>query len=630
MFKKTTILVLTSCFSFLLHAQYDNVWTFGPVGLDFNEGSPPEPILIGSPSVSTLTEVMNMEGSASVCNVTGELQFSTNGNQIWNRNGNIMSNGDSLVDQFDCISSAQGALIVPFPNDTAKHYVFSLTFPEGYLFYSIVDMSLNGGLGEVVAGQKGILIDSGFTEQMTSVVGEACNIWVVLCPKRAAGDSVTFNSYEISSNGLNTVPVISKAGVVPGSFFRNSYLCFSPDRSLLALTRDAIITGSLELYDFDPMTAQVSNQRLLNPNLNIADYSVCFSPDNSKLYVNGWNNGIRQYDLSSNNLTTIVNSAQVVDSLLRNDHPVTGLKLGPEGKIYYNGQRGKAIYVNIPLAVRVYQGISFGAINFPNLVGSAVQAQDSVVSFGLSDTIPFGADVLFPLRSSLGFPNIISIIQPDTVFTSLDTQLCANENSLSIESPLEGATYLWDNGTVTRDYMVTGSGVIWVRSSNYCHFRVDTFNVELVDLSPIIRVDEFELSTTRLYDSYQWYLNGNIIQGATSSTYLVTENGNYTVVVSADGCTDTSDIFEVNNTAIPNFELENLINIYPNPTQDLVYIRSTFKVNVKITSIEGKLIKQVSNAEQVSLRGVADGIYLLHITDTNGAVLKVEKVIKSK
>src|SRR5258706_364523 len=38
----------------------------------------------------------------------------------------------------------------------------------------------------------------------------------------------------------------------------------------------------------------------------------------------------------------------------------------------------------------------------------------------------------------------------------------------------------------------------------------------------------------------QWYLNGNLIGGATNDTYSATASGNYTVTVTASGCTSAA------------------------------------------------------------------------------------------
>ena len=54
------------------------------------------------------------------------------------------------------------------------------------------------------------------------------------------------------------------------------------------------------------------------------------------------------------------------------------------------------------------------------------------------------------------------------------------------------------------------------------------------------------ISTSGTYSTYQWYNNGNIITGATSSTYVATQSGNYTLeVTDANGCMITSNVASV-------------------------------------------------------------------------------------
>jgi hypothetical protein len=114
--------------------------------------------------------------------------------------------------------------------------------------------------------------------------------------------------------------------------------------------------------------------------------------------------------------------------------------------------------------------------------------------------------------------------------------------------------------------------------------------------------------------------------------YTVSENGSYTVVVSDGDCTDTSSIYHVTNvTGIDDMQgLASQINVYPNPAKDLVYIYAPFTVNVQLAGIEGRVIRTVKGAKQISMSDLAAGVYLLRITDKDGTVLKVEKLIREK
>src|SRR5690606_28048726 len=113
------------------------------------------------------TQIIGAEGSTSVADPeTGQLLFYSNGGRCWNRNGQIMLNGDSLLGNSPFggtnvnpdaplnYSTTQGTCIVPVIDEPGQYYLFSLRgitsgnpIPYGTLFYSIVDMSLDNGLG---------------------------------------------------------------------------------------------------------------------------------------------------------------------------------------------------------------------------------------------------------------------------------------------------------------------------------------------------------------------------------------------------------------------------------------------------------------------------------------------------
>ncbi len=55
------------------------------------------------------------------------------------------------------------------------------------------------------------------------------------------------------------------------------------------------------------------------------------------------------------------------------------------------------------------------------------------------------------------------------------------------------------------------------------------------------------LSVSSAYSSFQWYLNGNLISGASSHNYTATQNGTYTVTVTnSNGCSGTSSPHNLN------------------------------------------------------------------------------------
>lgn len=150
---------------------------------------------------------------------------------------------------------------------------------------------------------------------------------------------------------------------------------------------------------------------------------------------------------------------------------------------------------------------------------------------------------------------------------------------------------------------------------------------------PVITVDGFTLGTTIPYESYQWSLDGTEIPGATAATYTVAQNGSYSVAVTnASGCSGTSGMYEVNNyTGTSDVAaLAASIRIYPNPAQDMLYVQSPVPVTLSLTGIDGRSVLAAQETDAVFVGELADGMYLLHISDKAGRLLRSEKIVKQK
>jgi hypothetical protein len=75
-------------------------------------------------------------------------------------------------------------------------------------------------------------------------------------------------------------------------------------------------------------------------------------------------------------------------------------------------------------------------------------------------------------------------------------------------------------------------------------------------------------------------------------------------------------------------EVSRSINVYPNPTQDILNVVSDLPIKqIDIYDINGKMVKQIINPEQsISLIELTKGIYMLQIqTDKGIAIKKVTK-----
>lgn len=132
------------------------------------------------------------------------------------------------------------------------------------------------------------------------------------------------------------------------------------------------------------------------------------------------------------------------------------------------------------------------------------------------------------------------------------------------------------------------------------------------------------------YVSYQWYdaIQG-LIPGATSISTAAVYFGFYWVVVTdGNGCMSES-AHHPYNASIGFGDVSSAgYRIYPNPTSEMVHIEAPVNVRATITSVDGKVLIDRPNAKDISIKDLADGLYLVTLYDQEGIQISVTKLIK--
>ena len=275
-------------------------------------------------SVTALTDgiLYSIEGSSTISDASGQLLFYTNGTTVCNRNHQVMPNGDNLLGNF--FNSTQSATIIQKPGSLNLYYIITIgDYSNNYgLRYSVVDMNLNGGLGDVTS-EKNVLLLNNVREKL-SVVKKANGIdyWLVTI----LYSTNQFFTFSLTSSGINITPVISFSGNII-SDDASGYLKFSPKGNKLVMC-DLVSTGTsgakAQLFDFDNVTGLINNPIDLLPNNDNNIYGAEFSPNGEVLYVSG-HISLYQFNM---NATNIQSSVAVVSG------GGSALQLGPNGKIY--------------------------------------------------------------------------------------------------------------------------------------------------------------------------------------------------------------------------------------------------------------------------------------------------------
>ncbi len=371
--KKIFTFLLYLFFSTPDYAQIrrDAVWCFGDsVQIDFNQ-TPPLLDYCATRSRGSACSISDSSGNLLFYAHTFYiLQWQSGFHRlgvVWNKNHELMENGDSLVGS----GWYKEMIIVPDPADSQLFYLFHTD--EGIykaLFYSIIDLSYNNGLGKIT--QKNMFLDSlnerSVTDGVTAIKhGNGRDWWLIFRTYGGNGNpDNTFYKFLITPIGISPA-MTQNIGFPTQAGFLN--LTFNNKGNQMILIDAA---GLIELYDFDRCSGNLSNLRSIHAetfNVQDANWAAEFSPNDSVLYVttNEATSYLYQYNLSASPISSSRTTISVDSFPL---YSAGALKAAKDGRIYrantfYDG------YFPFPYPDSVYNqyNMNLSVINQPNVLG---------------------------------------------------------------------------------------------------------------------------------------------------------------------------------------------------------------------------------------------------------------------
>ena len=224
----------------------------------------------------------------------------------------------------------------------------------------------------------------------------------------------------------------------------------------------------------------------------------------------------------------------------------------------------------------------------------------------------------------------VNINEPNNIThtTSATDVSCYNYCDGTIDVSTFGGTppylYLWNNGqtTQTATNLCAGFYNVTITDNNNCSVINSAIINEPNPIFVNVWINGNSIEATSGFSSYQWYTsNGNIIAGATSNIFYPSSMGEYYVIVNDSNCEVNSPIVNYNINGYNN--INNIIEIYPNPTIGPLTIRTSCRTTITvINSIGNQLIEVENNLNRISstiidLSKFAKGIYLLKINQNN-------------
>lgn len=285
--------------------------------------------------------------------------------------------------------------------------------------------------------------------------------------------------------------------------------------------------------------------------------------------------------------------------------------------------------------------------NLENQYQWSTGANDTLQSITVNSTGTYTVTVTNIYGCSSTANQTVTVYNLPPIDAGLNDSTCLSTN-INLQAS-GGVNYIWHPGTSLSDSTVANPTAGPVLSTTYTVIGTDAGGCQSIDsvtitvlgnpnVPSIVKGNDTLFANPTTYASYQWYLNGAPISGATDSIYIYTQNGTYYLEVSnAFGCSAVSTTIIISD-AIGINELSNTLmaNIYPNPASENLFIDFYSKkenvVQLTITDITGRNVYNESialytgmNKKQINIDSFNKGIYMVQFVTENG--IKTEKLI---
>ncbi len=197
-----------------------------------------------------------------------------------------------------------------------------------------------------------------------------------------------------------------------------------------------------------------------------------------------------------------------------------------------------------------------------------------------------------------------------------------------------GGSYTFPDGTTEENITAQVVHTSNLTTTLGCDSIIVT-TVDVIEIDNSIEQNNFTLSATQNNADYQWVDCNNefaIIPDETNQTFTPSEDGNYGVLISSDGCTVQSECINVVGVNIAEHKHNADISLYPNPTSGSINIdlcERKKSLIIKIYDITGKTISSKNYSDTNHIELTIDEIAGLYFVEVNiEGKLSVYKVIK--
>jgi PKD repeat protein len=176
-------------------------------------------------------------------------------------------------------------------------------------------------------------------------------------------------------------------------------------------------------------------------------------------------------------------------------------------------------------------------------------------------------------------------------------------------------------GTTTNSLTYNNPGVyqvFWTYSANGISInQIQTITVTN-EIDNSVSIGSNSLIANNSNATYQWVnCNSNFSQilGQTNQSFPILENGSYAVILTSNGCYDTSQCINISNVGLEELVVENYLEVYPNPNNGSFTVKSIKSGNFSIVNQLGQTVYtftiEPKLKNEIQVVGLSKGIYYI-------------------
>ncbi len=465
-------------------------------------------------------------------------------------------------------------------------------------------------------------------------------------------DDMTINIANIHFLATDTVQLFPGSGAAPGSLqtitFEGSGTWNLQDS--LSATNVFFYEGTLNSNDYginisNHLEFSTANNKTLNLGTStIYTYVVKWEdPFGSNLFLEA---GETHWFIEKK-FTPLSNEANNTYNI----NTVTFVESNDEGMIGFNNQLIDTLTIAAGRTIRLVQNVSFsvnqliveGTADSPITLFSNQEGSQSTIlqengevngqylilqdiaglggaTFYANNSIDNGNNsgwIFTGIAQTIDFPPLEDVMENTAPFDLAAT----SSSGLEVIYTVLGGPATIEGNTLT----ILGAGQIEIQASQPGDLEYNpapsiTRSFCAIPLQPTITgtylSDSAELESSAP-NGNQWYVDGNLIDGATGQIYNTTQDGLYTVIVDVNGCvSEESEGYQLTGVSVDELGFEN-IAMYPNPATNNqpIYLQGLpHDANVQCIDMAGRTIRNISARDHWVLSGLNSGIYLIKIT----------------